>query len=194
MPPPKFRGANFMRPKRPSLHPKDLIKEWRIFKGDLVQIVAGDKDVGKQGRVIDVVKELNSVVVEDCRLGIKHVKPNPMYPKGGRIQKEMPIHVSHVQLIDPTIGMPTETELHEVYNPLKRRKELQRLSLATHTMIPQPEPENKFKKLAEGPHDTRPSLVSQVTWVPDAFKCPFPAPFMNELERMRRKNREAQAL
>ncbi|KAL2911519.1 39S ribosomal protein L24, mitochondrial [Polyrhizophydium stewartii] len=194
MPKPKFRGANFLKRKLPNIHPRDRIDEWKIFKGDTVQIVAGPRDVGKQGKVVEVVHKLNSVVVEDCRLGIKHIKPNPLYPKGGRIQKEMPIPVHQVQVVDPTIGQPTETELHWVYNPIKKRREQQRLSLATLTMIPVPEPESPFKKLAEGPLDTAPSLVSQITWTPDIARCPFPAPFMNELERMARKNREAQAL
>ncbi|KAI8929851.1 translation protein SH3-like domain-containing protein [Entophlyctis helioformis] len=190
----KFRGSNMMRRIQPNIHPKNQIKQWTLFKGDLVQIVGGNKDVGKQGRVLEVITELNSVVVEDCKLGIKHIKPNPLYPKGGRIQKEMPIHHSHVELVDPTIGMPTKTELHWTMNPLTHRKEMQRLSLATQTLIPVPEPESKFKKLAEGANDTKANLVSQVTWKPDITKCPFPSPFMNELERMRRKNREAQAL
>ncbi|EGF76493.1 hypothetical protein BATDEDRAFT_92666 [Batrachochytrium dendrobatidis JAM81] len=192
--PPKFRGANFLKPKQPNIHPRNQLKEWHLFKGDMVQIVGGEKDVGKQGKVLEVIKQLNSVIVEDCKLGVKHVKPNPFYPKGGRIHKEMPIHYTQVQLVDPTISRPTETKLFWEYDHLKHRKVQRRLSLATDTVIPVPEPENPFKKLEEGALDTKPAIVSQVTWTPDITQCPFPPPFMNELERMRRKNREAQAL
>jgi large subunit ribosomal protein L24 len=84
-------------------HPKDLIKTHKIYKGDLVQVVTGKRDLGKQGKVIDVIKDKNLIVVEGVGMAIKHLKPNPFYPKGGRIQKETPIHYSRVQLVDPTI-------------------------------------------------------------------------------------------
>ncbi|KAH6585722.1 hypothetical protein BASA50_001057 [Batrachochytrium salamandrivorans] len=192
--PPKFRGANFIKPKRPNIHPRDQLKKWQLFKGDLVQVVAGEKDVGKQGKVLEVIKHLNSVIVEDCKLGIKHVKPNPFYPKGGRIHKEMPIHHTHVQLVDPTILKPTKVKVFMEYDNLIKRKVQRRLSLSTDTLIPLPEREDPFKALKEGALDTSPAVVSEITWSPNILTCPFPAPFMNELERMRRRNREAQAL
>jgi ribosomal protein L24 len=98
----KLRGANFLRRKLPNVHPKDLIKTQRIFTGDQVQVVSGCKDIGKRGKVIEVLKDKNLIVVENVAMQIKHLKPNPFYPKGGRILKETPIHYSRVQLIDPS--------------------------------------------------------------------------------------------
>lgn len=89
---------------------------------------------------------------------------------------------------------PTDTELTRRFNPIKKKMELFRLSLATETVIPIPEPPNEFKGREEGLLDTPKDIVAQVTWQPSLDQCPFPVPFMNELERMRRKNREAQAL
>jgi large subunit ribosomal protein L24 len=97
----KQRGANFMRPKLSNMHPKDRIKTHAIFPGDLVQVVTGKKDVGKRGKVIDVLKDRNLIVVEGIGMQVKHIKPNPFYPKGGKMQKETPIHYSRVQLVDP---------------------------------------------------------------------------------------------
>lgn len=64
----KFKGANFMKKKIGNTHPKDLIKTQRIFPGDLVQVVSGKVDVGKQGKVIDVLKDKNLIVVESIAM------------------------------------------------------------------------------------------------------------------------------
>jgi large subunit ribosomal protein L24 len=98
----KQKGANFMRGKLSNVHPKDVIKTQSIFTGDLVQVVTGNKDVGKRGKVIDVLKRRNLIVVEGIGMQVKHVKPNPFYPTGGKLTKETPIHYSRVQLVDPT--------------------------------------------------------------------------------------------
>jgi ribosomal protein L24 len=41
----------------------------------------------------------------------KHVRPSQRNPQGGRIQKEAPIHVSNVMLVDPTTGKHTRTRM-----------------------------------------------------------------------------------
>ena len=96
----KITGANFMRKKQPNLLKKDLIKTQRIFPNDVVQVVSG-KEYGKQGKVIDVMPKRNLIVVQGVANQQKHLKPNPFYPKGGKILKETPIHYSRVQLVDP---------------------------------------------------------------------------------------------
>jgi ribosomal protein L24 len=98
----KQRGANFMRSKLSNVHPKNRIKTQALFPGDLVEVMTGKKDIGKRGKVIDVMKEKNLIVIEGIGMQVKHIKPNPFYPKGGRITKETPIHYARVQLIDPT--------------------------------------------------------------------------------------------
>ncbi|KNC97339.1 ribosomal protein L24 [Spizellomyces punctatus DAOM BR117] len=195
MPPPKFRGANFMVPKRPKIAYKDRIQEgsWKIHVGDKVQIVGGSIDVGKQGKVVSLVKEMNAVIVEGCKMAFKHVKPNPEHPSGGRIRKELPISYTHVQLIDPATNQPTKVRLTTVFNPTKRRKEVSRVSLATQSLIPVPEEKDEFKEKPEGPLDTSADAVAKETFTINIQQCPFPSAFMNELERMRRKNRESHA-
>jgi hypothetical protein len=58
-------------------------------------------------------------------------------------------------------------------------------------LIPVPEKENPFKGQAAGPLDASPEIVNEITYDPAK---PFPNEFLNELLRMRRKNRETQAL
>ena len=100
---PKVRGANMMKKLIGNTHPKDLIKTHRLYVGDLVQVTSGLRDVGKTGVIMDIVKNRNLVVVKGIAMQVKHMKPNPFYPKGDRILKETPIHYSNVQLVDPSI-------------------------------------------------------------------------------------------
>ncbi|KAI9101175.1 translation protein SH3-like domain-containing protein [Phlyctochytrium arcticum] len=204
MPKPKMRGANFMKPKRPKIAEADRIKTWKIFPGDRVEVInafpAGApeymlKDVGKQGKVLSVIKDMNAVVVEGLRMVHKHIKPNPEYPQGTKIRKEMPIPYSHVRLVDPATGVPHKVKLISTRNPITQRQAFTRVSLLDNrTMIPAPEEKDPFDDKKEGALDTTKDVVAKQTFQLNITQCPFPSAFMNELERMRRKNRESQAL
>lgn len=86
-----------------------------IKKGDLVQVITGAKqerggDRGKQGRVLSVNKETNRVIVEGVNLVKKHVKAGQDAKgavTGGIETVEAPIHISNVQLVDPSTKKPT---------------------------------------------------------------------------------------
>ena len=72
----------------------------KIRKGDKVIILAG-KDRGKRGTVLRRV-DAERLVVEGVNKAKKHTKPNPMKNQpGGIVDKEMPIHVSNVALVNP---------------------------------------------------------------------------------------------
>ena len=72
----------------------------KIRKGDNVIVLAG-KDKGKRGAVLRRVDE-ERVVVEGINKVKKHAKPNPLKNQpGGILEKEMPIHVSNVALLNP---------------------------------------------------------------------------------------------
>ena len=90
-----------------------------IRTGDTVVIIAG-KDKGKQGRVLRVLGDDDRVVVEGINRVWKHVRPSQRNPQGGRIQKDAAIHISNVQLLDPTTGKGTRTRV-EVREGQKHR-------------------------------------------------------------------------
>jgi len=81
-------------------------KKLHIKKGDTVFVNAGD-DRGKTGRVLNVDTEKNRAIVEGVNLVTKHTKPNAKAPQGGRIKQEAGIHISNLQVVDPTSGGPT---------------------------------------------------------------------------------------
>lgn len=72
----------------------------KIKKGDAVIIRTG-KDKGKQGTVIQVLKD-NKVLVKGINQVKKHQRGNPNAGvQGGIIDKEMPIEISNVGLFNP---------------------------------------------------------------------------------------------
>ena len=77
-----------------------------VKKDDTVMVITG-KDKGKKGRVIVAYPRENRVLVEGVNMVKKHAKPSQQNPQGGIIEKEAPIHVSNVMLIDPKSGEPT---------------------------------------------------------------------------------------
>ncbi|ACV59704.1 ribosomal protein L24 [Alicyclobacillus acidocaldarius subsp. acidocaldarius DSM 446] len=78
----------------------------RVKTGDKVVVIAG-KDKSKQGRILKVYPKEGRVVVEGVNIVKRHTKPNPQHPEGGIVEKEAPIHVSNVMIVDPKTGEPT---------------------------------------------------------------------------------------
>ena len=75
----------------------------KIRKGDNVVVIAG-RDKGKTGTVLRVL-ESGKVVVEGVNRVKKHQRPNPMKGQtGGIIDREMPIDLSNVMLVNPATG------------------------------------------------------------------------------------------
>ena len=84
----------------------------KIRRDDTVRIIAG-KDRGKTGRVLRVDPRKDKVYVEGANIVKRHMRPRTLRDTqraqelGGIIEKEGPIHVSNVMLIDPDSGEPT---------------------------------------------------------------------------------------
>jgi large subunit ribosomal protein L24 len=71
-----------------------------IKKGDMVEIITGDHK-GAVGKVLRVVPEKESIVVQGHNVAKKHVRPSRRNPHGGRIDVEQPIHISNVLPVNP---------------------------------------------------------------------------------------------
>lgn len=93
-------------------------KSMKIKSGDQVQIVSG-KDRGKKGRVLRTEPRNERVYVEGISMVKRHVRPdanrgaagqNTAAQLGGVIEREGPIHVSNVALLDPK-GQPTRIRI-----------------------------------------------------------------------------------
>ena len=84
----------------------------RIKAGDQV-IVVGGKDRGKKGKVLRVEPAKNRLYVEGLNIIKRHQRPRQVAGAqraeqvGGVIEREGPIHLSNVMLLDPKDGKPT---------------------------------------------------------------------------------------
>ena len=83
-----------------------MSKKFHIKKGDLVYVNAG-VDKGKQGKVLEMFPEQERAIVESINMVSKHTKPNAKNPQGGIIKKEAPIHISNLNVVDPSTNKPT---------------------------------------------------------------------------------------
>jgi len=83
-------------------------------------VIAGDSK-GQQGRVLVVDIDKGKILVEGVNMVSKHARPTNKTPKGGIIQKEAPIHISNLKVIDGS-GKPTRVgrKLDEKTNKMVR--------------------------------------------------------------------------
>ncbi|VTS08346.1 50S ribosomal protein L24 [Tuwongella immobilis] len=77
-----------------------------IRTGDIVAIISGES-AGLRRKVLRVDPKNNKIVVEGVHVVKKHVRPDRRNPRGGVIEKEMPIDASKAMLIDPQTQQPT---------------------------------------------------------------------------------------
>ena len=78
----------------------------KIKKGDTVAVIAG-KDLGAQGRVLEVIPKKNKVIVEAVARATRHEKIRMNRrgtQEGGIAHKETAINISNVALVCPTDG------------------------------------------------------------------------------------------
>ena len=91
-----------------------------VRKGDKVRIISG-KDSGKEGKIRTAMPEKERVIVEDCNMVTRHVKPRRQGEAGGRIEQAGSIHVSNVQLVCPSCKMPTRVA-HQIVEVNGKKK------------------------------------------------------------------------
>ncbi len=80
----------------------------KLRRDDQVIVIAG-KDKGKTGRILRTDPRKDRVFVEGLNMVKRHQRPNPARPNAqvGVIEKEGPIHVSNVAIVDPKDKKPT---------------------------------------------------------------------------------------
>ena len=78
----------------------------KFKKGDLVAVTAG-KDLGTQGRILEVLPKKNKVIIEGVNRVTRHEKIT-MDRRGGQtggiVHKEAAINISNIALVCPNDG------------------------------------------------------------------------------------------
>lgn len=72
---------------------------FHVKKGDQVQVITGNHN-GATGKVLAVLPKKQQVLIEGVRLIKKHVRKSQDNPQGAIVQREGPIHISNVKLVE----------------------------------------------------------------------------------------------
>ena len=97
--------------------------KYKVRRGDLVTVMTG-KDKGKSGKVISVFPKDGKVLVERVNIVKRHTKPNQKNQAGGIVEKEAPVAISKVMVLDPSSNKPSRLG----------RKKLFMVSLGVYTV------------------------------------------------------------
>ena len=92
----------------------------RIKKGDNVIILAG-RERGKRGVVRQVMPKAGTALVQDINISKRHLKPTGTARQAGIVDKEQPLHLSNLALVDPKTSKPTRVRTRTLANGRKVR-------------------------------------------------------------------------
>lgn len=70
-----------------------------VNKNDIVRVVTGNHR-GAEGKVLQVIRGKNQVLIEGVRMIKKHTRKSQEHPNGAIVEKEGPIHISNVKRIE----------------------------------------------------------------------------------------------
>ncbi len=77
----------------------------KIKKGDEVVVITG-RSKGIKGEVLNIVPKRNEAIVQGVNMAKRHTRASQT-SEGGIIEKEMPIDLSNIAIVDPKDGKPT---------------------------------------------------------------------------------------
>src|ERR1700758_3369465 len=72
---------------------------FHVKKGDNVEVIAGNFK-GSSGKILEVLPKKQRVLVEGVRIIKKHMRKSQDHPNGQIAQREGPIHISNVRLVE----------------------------------------------------------------------------------------------
>ncbi len=73
--------------------------KFHVKRGDTVQVISGNHR-GSSGKILKVLPDKSQVIIEGVRLIKKHQRKTQDNPNGAIIQREGPIHISNVKIVE----------------------------------------------------------------------------------------------
>ena len=145
---------------RGKLKPQHECSRWNIVTGDIVRVVQGPQE-GQQGKVLQVLRKQNRVLVDGVNVRKRAVKPGIDGTPGRMITRPCTVHYSNVMLVDPSTGEPTKVSRRFLEDGTKVR-----VSKKTGHVIERPDPlENRRpRNIVPGEKDTDAANVLEVTF------------------------------
>ena len=72
---------------------------FHVKKGDQVEVISGNFK-GSSGKILEVLPRRQRVLIEGVRIIKKHLRKSQDNPSGKIAEREGPIHISNVKLIE----------------------------------------------------------------------------------------------
>lgn len=76
-------------------------QKFHVRQGDTVKVVSGNHR-GATGKILEIRAAKEHVIVEGVRMIKKHLRKSTEQPNGAIIEREGPIHISNVKLVEKT--------------------------------------------------------------------------------------------
>lgn len=72
---------------------------FHVRRGDIVQVISGNHK-GASGKVLNIIAAKSQVIIEGVRMIKKHQRKTQDQPNGAIIEREGPLHISNVKLVE----------------------------------------------------------------------------------------------
>jgi len=92
---------------------------FHVKKGDEVEVISGNFK-GSTGKILEVLPAKQRVLVEGVRIIKKHLRKSEDNPQGKIAEREGPIHISNVKLIEPGKKAEKKTKTKAKKEPEKK--------------------------------------------------------------------------
>ena len=92
-----------------------------VKKGDQVEVISGNFR-GSSGKVLEVISKKDRVLVEGVRLIKKHMRKSQDNPQGSIVEREGPIHISNVKVLEQSEKKATKKKKSAAATDEKKKK------------------------------------------------------------------------
>jgi len=92
----------------------------RIKKDDQIMVMVG-KEKGKTGKVVRIFPQRNAAIVENLNMVKRAVKKSDTFPQGGFVEKEKPMALANLMLLDKKDNKPTRFQAKILKDGVKVR-------------------------------------------------------------------------
>jgi large subunit ribosomal protein L24 len=93
--------------------------KFHVKKGDEVEVISGNSK-GSSGKILEVIPSKHQVLIEGVRIIKKHLRKSQDNPQGKIAEREGPIHISNVKLIEKKAEKKTKTKSKAKAEPEKK--------------------------------------------------------------------------
>ena len=83
--------------------------KFHVKKGDEVEVISGNSK-GSSGKILEVIPGKRQVLIEGVRIIKKHLRKSQDNPQGKIAEREGPIHISNVKLIEKKAEKKTKAK------------------------------------------------------------------------------------